>query len=268
MKVSCVIPTYNRRDMVIEALLSVRCQRDYAVEIIVVDDGSTDGTADCIHDHFADVTLVRQNNAGPGPARNIGVGASQGDVIMFLDSDDQWLPHHVKRLMDALSSGYDVAYGTTLTKDRIQNNEFLIPEAGMGINGDCTPLLSRWCFMVPSSVAVTRKAFDTIGGFGSGSLGEDWAFFVQLAERFPFGFSGPDPITIRQLHGGSLSCLEGREAIINAIRNVGKVACQSKKNNGQHPHHFGQLEEWVMKNGEGWNTVQDWYCAMKKEGRV
>jgi glycosyltransferase involved in cell wall biosynthesis len=254
--------------MVSDAIISARNQNGYEVEIVVVDDGSIDGTADFIQDHFGDVTVIRQNNAGPGPARNAGVEASQGDVVMFLDSDDTWLPHHVKSLIDTVSSGYDVAYGTTLTKDRVQNNEFLIPEDGNGADGDCTALLSRWCFMVPSSVAVTRKAFDTIGGFGSGSLGEDWAFFVQLAEWFPFGFSGPDPITIRQLHQGSLCCLEGHEAIINAIRNVGKVAKQSKKNNGQYLHHFEQLEEWVMKNGEGWNTVQDWYCAMKKEGMV
>lgn len=268
MKVSCIIPTYNRREMVFDAIASAANQNGFEVEVVVVDDGSTDGTADSIQKAFADVILVRQANAGPGPARNRGVSASHGDVIMFLDSDDRWLPDHVKKLMDALSSGYEVAYGTTLTKDMIQNDEFLIPEEGNGIEGDCTSFLSQWCHIVPSSVAVTREAFDKVGGFKSGNLGEDWAFFMQLAILYDFGFAGSEPITTRHLHEGSLCYLPGSADIINAIRNVGRIVGKSERNGSQYRLHFEQLENWAMKNGKNWNTVQDWYCAMKKEGMV
>lgn len=268
MKVSCIIPTYNRREMISDAIISATNQNGYEVEVVVVDDGSTDGTSGFIEDHFDAVVFVTQSNKGPGAARNKGVEASCGDVIMFLDSDDTWLPGHVKSLMDVLSSGYEFAYGTTLTKDRIQNNEFLIPEDGNGAGGDCIEFLSRWCSMVPSSVALTRDAFDRAGGFESGNLGEDWAFFMRLAFLYDFAFVGPEPITIRNLHEGSLCYLPGSDAIQSAIRNVGNIIKKSEKNGSKLSIRYEQLEEWAITNGRNWSTVQDWYCAMKKEGMV
>lgn len=91
---SVVIPTWNRVHLVGEAIESARHQRPGCVEIIVVDDGSTDGTADVLTRRYgSEVQVLRmRHRSGPGAARNAGVGAARGELLAFLDSDDVWLP--------------------------------------------------------------------------------------------------------------------------------------------------------------------------------
>ena len=93
MTVSVVIPTYNRLPFLLEALETVRRQTYPADEIIVVDDGSTDGTEIAFQTPPAGVRYIRQKNAGPAAARNYGMHEAKCDWIAFLDSDDLWLPN-------------------------------------------------------------------------------------------------------------------------------------------------------------------------------
>ncbi len=90
MRVSTIIPTYNRREQVLSAIDCVLTQTIPVDEIIIVDDGSTDGTAEAIERHFGSkVRLFRQANAGVSAARNRGIRESRGEWIGFLDSDDR-----------------------------------------------------------------------------------------------------------------------------------------------------------------------------------
>ena len=89
---SVVIPTYNRLEFLKEALASVAAQTFTDYEIIVVDDGSNDGTTDYLASLVGRVTVLRQENRGPSAARNLGARHSSGRYIAFLDSDDLWLP--------------------------------------------------------------------------------------------------------------------------------------------------------------------------------
>jgi len=91
---SVVIPTWNRLHLVCEAIESARDQRPGCVEIIVVDDGSTDGTADVLTRRYGSAVQVLRmtQRSGPGAARNAGVNAAAGELLAFLDSDDVWLP--------------------------------------------------------------------------------------------------------------------------------------------------------------------------------
>jgi len=91
--VSAVIPAYNAAETIERALNSVYAQTyPSIIEVIVVDDGSTDATAQIIRDKFPQVTLIQQENAGNAGARNTGVAAATGEYIAFLDADDEWLP--------------------------------------------------------------------------------------------------------------------------------------------------------------------------------
>ena len=94
--VSIVIPTYNRRHFVGDAIESCLAQTHPRIEIIVVDDGSTDGTADFLRERYGERSrLITQENQGPGIARNRGIEASRGEYIHFLDADDQHLPDKI-----------------------------------------------------------------------------------------------------------------------------------------------------------------------------
>lgn len=101
--VSVVIPAYNTEATIERALNSVYAQTyPNIIEVIVVDDGSTDRTAEIVKTKFPQVRYVYQENAGPGAARNHGVRLAQGELIAFLDADDFWLPHKTARQVEAL----------------------------------------------------------------------------------------------------------------------------------------------------------------------
>jgi len=100
--VSVVIPTYNRRVYIGEALDSVLNQTLSGFEVIVVDDGSTDGTDEVIRSYGGRIHYIRQENRGAAAARNLGVRNARGSYVSFMDSDDLSLPHHLESLYNFL----------------------------------------------------------------------------------------------------------------------------------------------------------------------
>ena len=263
MRISCVIPTKNRPEMTCAAIASVAAQDTPVSEIIVVDDGSTDNTAALVAARFPKVRLMRRIGLGPGPARNAGVAEARGEVVMFLDSDDVWLEGHAASLMRTMARGYPVAYGVTRNCDRVGGGEFLIPEPGMALEGHCLAGLARWCFLVPSAMAVTREAFVAVGGFGAGDLGEDWSFFIRLARHFPFGFCGEEPITLRNLHPGSL-CNDANNDRLETLLASVSLALNETGASSEDVCRFQVLADWTRQQGD-WQTVQQWYSALKEE---
>ena len=108
-KISVVIPTYNREKLVSNAINSVLQQTLPVSEIIVVDDGSVDGTKEVLSDFGDKIVYIYQENGGIAAARNTGIRAATGDWIAFLDSDDIWVEEKIQKQVDALtSSGADV----------------------------------------------------------------------------------------------------------------------------------------------------------------
>ena len=95
--ISCIVPVYNGERYLKEALESILAQTYQPVEIIVVDDGSTDGTPEVMASYGNQVHYVQQANAGPATARNLGVETAQGELIAFLDADDVWHPEKLAR---------------------------------------------------------------------------------------------------------------------------------------------------------------------------
>jgi hypothetical protein len=251
--------------MVLEAIESIK-QQDYSqLEIIVVNDGSTDDTKIEIETMFPEAHLLQVDGLGPGPARNAGVKSSSGDILMFLDSDDLWLENHVKNLVDAMKRGFQVAYGATKTINEIDGNEFFIPDNGKGIEGDCFEPLLRWCFLVPSALAVSRKAFQTVNGFDDVACGEDWTFLLKLSAHFHFGYTGPSPITLRRLHHGSLCFLSDKKKLLAIINQIFTFIENEPRATTAHYEHFTKLHDWTAANMDQLTTVQDWYLQMVRE---
>ena len=104
MKISVIIPTFNRIGLLQRAIDSVLSQSLKPYEIIVVDDGSTDGTGDIIKQKYKSIKIIQQKNSGVSAARNNGIKHAKGDWIALLDSDDEWnkdkIGQQVNRLTD------------------------------------------------------------------------------------------------------------------------------------------------------------------------
>ena len=268
MLVSCVIPVRDRAGMVCEAIDSVYMQQWPDLEVVVVDDGSIDDTALVVAERYPGARLLRLDGVGPGPARNAGVEVAEGEVVMFLDSDDLWLPGHVSALLAALDRGYEVAYGIARTVDQLAGATFFIPEPGEGREGEVLTDLLRWCFLVPSALAVSRKGFLACGGFRSHDFGEDWSFLLQLAARYPFAFAGEEPVTERRLHPGSICARAGRATIQAFLARLQKELQAEKWSRPEMIQRFSAMEQWVTRKNDNWATVQEWYLAMREEGMV
>ncbi len=266
MRISCVIPTKNRPEMTCRAIASVAAQDTPVSEIIVVDDGSTDHTVALVAARFPEVRLLQRSGLGPGLARNAGVADACGEVVMFLDSDDVWLEGHVASLVRTLARGYSVAYGVTRNSDQVGGGEFLVPVPGMALEGHCLAGLARWCFLLPSAMAVETEAFAAVGGFGGGELGEDWSFFIRLARRFSFGFCGEEPITLRYLHHGSLCNCADNERLGTLLTSIA-LALSETGATSEDVSRFQALADWTRRQGD-WQTIQQWYISLKQEALI
>ena len=195
-KFSVVIPLYNKRQEIESTIRSVLAQTLPAHEIIVVDDGSTDGSGDIVEAiNSKSVKLIRQKNAGECAARNRGIAEATGDYIALLDADDSYLPgflEHVASMIDrwpgcgAYATGF---YVTTQTGDFPGRT----PECE-GIIEDFFRICMTRFVCTASSVVLPRTVLDTVGGFPDGmALGGDQFMWIKIASKFPICFS-PKPL--------------------------------------------------------------------------
>jgi glycosyltransferase involved in cell wall biosynthesis len=203
--VSAIIPTYNRSGAVCSAIDSVLQQTYSRTEIVVVDDGSTDGTQDALKRFGNRIKLVTQENAGPGAARNHGVRICNGEVVAFLDSDDIWLPNKLERQVGLLQKlGDSVCCCLCNTELRFADGKrtsafdvaLLDPKSEEGIWTNVLKVLSNRFVLFNQSVAIPRAVLDRIGGFDE-SLWcmEDYDLALRLSLVGPWGFIR-EPLTV------------------------------------------------------------------------
>jgi glycosyltransferase involved in cell wall biosynthesis len=176
VKVSIVIPLYNKAPYVERALASIGAQSFTDFEVIVVDDGSTDNGPAIVRGRSDPrIRLLTQSNAGPGPARNTGIAAAAGEFITFLDADDEWLPTFLEesvRLLEewgpqvaCVSSGY-IEYPSGLSRETMWLDRG-IKQGVLRVSADTSPALvvnvlaymSPWSTMVRADVIRKWKGF-------------------------------------------------------------------------------------------------------------
>ena len=198
--ISVVIPTQNRRELISRAIDSVRAQTRPAGEIIVVDDGSTDDTARFVAETYPDVRVLRQENRGVSAARNAGIRAAEGELIAFLDSDDEWLPRKLERQIQAMETSPGALFCHT-NEIWVRNGRRVNPmkkheKFGGRIFEKALPL----CVISPSSVLVDRLLFDEVGLFDESLPAcEDYDLWLRVCARFPVLFVD-EPLIVK--HGG------------------------------------------------------------------
>jgi glycosyltransferase involved in cell wall biosynthesis len=227
--ISVIIPTFNRAKLLVEAVRSVVDQKDVpmGVEVIVVDDGSTDNTKEALEALTGKIAYVRRDRSGVSMARNQGISMSGGEWIAFLDSDDLWLPGKLQAQMEFFSDHPDILWCQT-QEIWIRNGRRINARKYHGKpSGYCFPLLLERCLVSPSAVIAHRSVFDSAGLFDESLPAcEDYDLWLRIGCRFPIGLVEKPLVVKRGGHCDQLSANIANldkyriESIVKLIRTV------------------------------------------------
>ena len=191
--VSIVIPTFNGERYLAEAIRSALEQDHSPVEVIVVDDGSTDGTPDVVA-RFTEVTYLRQENAGPSAARNAGIAVSTGAYLTFCDSDDRFRPSKVSVQLRYLEDHPEI--------DCVLIGHEMFLEPGIERPG--------WALdearIQPESLMVRRRVVDAVGAFDPSFTFAEGIEWLSRMRSAGVGIAVIEDVQVdRRIHGGNLS---------------------------------------------------------------
>jgi glycosyltransferase involved in cell wall biosynthesis len=206
-RVSVVIPAYNAAATLPETLASVFAQTFTDYEVIVVDDGSTDGTPALLASHGERVRVLRKvNEARPSTTRNVGAKAARGELVAFLDADDRWHPEKLARqvALFAANSHLGLAYTAAAVIDAGGRVLRVIP-CPRGGRGQVYPLLAVRNMMVGSSVMARRAAIAEAGWYDEELTSiENWDLWIRIARRWEVDCV-EEPLTLYRVHPGNRS---------------------------------------------------------------
>jgi len=186
-RVSVIIPAYNRCDLLKKAVDSVLGQTRKDFELIVVDDGSTDGTAALLASYGECLHSIRQENKGPSAARNRGIAEARGELVAFLDSDDCWEKEKLSSQIEAMEANPE--YPISHTQEVWFRRGELLPQKKIHrkphgwIFAQCLPL----CCVSASTVVARRSLLEEAGGFDeSFPCCGDYDLWIRLSVKHPF----------------------------------------------------------------------------------
>ena len=189
MDISVIIPTYNRRNTLPRAVESVLNQIYKPIEIIVVDDGSTDGAKEMCSEMYPLVRYIYQANSGVSSARNTGIKSASGDWIALLDSDDEWLPDKLDRQVKLLQDNAEIRFCHT-NEIWIRNNVRINQKKkhqkyGGNIFNKCLDI----CRISPSSSLFHTSVIKDVGLFDESlDVCEDYDMWLRITSKYPVLF--------------------------------------------------------------------------------
>jgi len=202
-KVSIIIPAYNKAALTVKTVESVLGQTYKNIEVIVVDDGSTDNTRQCLIYHFDRIRYLYKENGGACSARNEGIRSSSGEYIGFLDCDDIYLPAKVERCVRYLEEHPDYGFVHTaayfINDDGDAVSKYSHPQSRH--TGRIYKRLLNRNFICNSTVIVRRDCFVKVGGFDESVFTPaDWDMWLRLSEKYPLGYVN-QPLTRYRVSG-------------------------------------------------------------------
>lgn len=196
--VSVIIPVYNGAKYIAEAIESVCVQNYDHIEIVIVDDGSTDDTSSVVQS-FKDIHYIRQENHGCAAARNTGITESRGDLLAFLDADDYWAANKLHVQVGCLLSHPDIGYTLGRQRNFLESGtvrpcwlrEELLQEEHTGF--------------LPTLV-IHRQTFDTVGPFNTNfRISSDVEWFCRVKDAGITMMVVPEVVLYRRIHSSNLS---------------------------------------------------------------
>lgn len=240
--VSVVVPTFNRAALLASTIESLLCAEVPDLEIVIVDDGSSDDTRSVVSAFGGPVKYVPQDNAGPAAARNRGFAASQGRYVAFLDDDDTWHRGAIARLCATLDANprLPCVFGdTSMGNPQDGYVSFARTYGGAAFAalpsspaGSHLRIFERWPFfralatrnvMFLGSLLLRRRTVEYLCGFDESLRGAaDWEFFLRLAASYDVAFQDDGPVAVYMRHeaGMSLDFAHMEEEFARALLNV------------------------------------------------
>ena len=216
-QVSVVIPSFNSAAYINEAIDSALAQTGVEVEVIVVDDGSSDDTVNCVKRYEDRVRLIEQSNQGSAVARNRGIAEARADFIAFLDADDYWHPQKLAKQWALVQGGATLVYSRFSVWEPAPTGSFPAAEAHLA---DCqaqgrmskTPR-SGWlyidllldCEVWTSTVLARRDLLQQVGGFDAAlRKGQDYDLWLKLANEVQW-HGVPESLALYRMHGNNIT---------------------------------------------------------------
>lgn len=214
-KVSAIIATYNRANMLSDAIDSALKQTLQDFELIIVDDGSTDQTQEVVENcqKAGDIRYIYQQNQGRSAARNTGIKVAKGKYIAFLDDDDLWHPNKLEMQVESLENHPEVGLIHTFTEVIDNQGRLLREETQKRMekyqealkHGYTYEGMSELCIMWLSSVMVRRECFERVGLFDPNISGlEDWDLYLRIALNYKI-HTIQKPLVQYRTHGSNTS---------------------------------------------------------------
>jgi len=222
--VSVIIPTYNSLQYICKAIDSVLAQTYKNIEIIVVDDGSTDDTMLILKKYESKIAIISQANRGPSIARNVGIVKAKGDYITFLDSDDLWLPEKLEKQIDFIKANPNVKFVNccaAVYNMKTDKNE-KIPKLNYPKKILLKKLLIKNCVGDLPGWFIAKECFDKVGLFDETlAVAEDWDLALRICREFEYGVVD-EPLIVIQQREGSQSYF-GSKNLENELRFLNKI---------------------------------------------
>ena len=241
-QVSVIIPTYNRGWILKEAIDSVLAQDYKDLELIVVDDGSTDNTFEILASYGNDIKVLFQENKGVSAARNRGITEASGQLIAFLDSDDLWLPRKLSTQIDFFNQMPDALICQTeeiWVRNGIRVNPKKRHKKPSGMIFE--PSLEL-CLVSPSAVMIRRSLFDRVGEFDvTLPACEDYDLWLRISCRFPVYLIDTPLIIKRGGHDDQLSSMKGLDKF--RIKAIVKIIKSNRLSDNQYSAAVKALKE-------------------------
>jgi glycosyltransferase involved in cell wall biosynthesis len=262
-QISVIIPAYNAEGLIGSTLDSVLDQTYQDFEILVVDDGSTDGTGEVVQSYGEPVRYRRKENGGTASARNVGLQEARGEYVAFLDADDRWYPTKLERQMSLHEAHPDLAWSYTDSYlVDAESGTILVRKSQVRprTGGDVLRPLLRGNFIAPSTLVVRRSVFDTVGTFDESAFyhsAEDWELWMKIAARHPIYFLNEPLVETRQHTGRKTKTMDLDRALVERLtiiqeavdRNPDRLADAQEEAQSRVLLNFGR--KWMEREERG-----------------
>lgn len=227
-KVSVIIPTYNRKLMIVECLESVLAQTYKDLEIIIVDDGSTDNTEDVLRPYSGRITYIKQSNQGNAAARNTGIKVVKGELVAFQDSDDLWVQDKLGKQVRYLDEhpdvdmvcGNGVIFGNTKDVGRFVISEKrakILEKNGINLKDNFMKSTIR-----TPTIVIKKKVLDELGGFDPNlRVCVDGDFSLRFLTKYKAAFMNEVLFRLRK-HDDNLSA-DREQRLLHSIKLINKL---------------------------------------------